>query len=226
LNWIYIDDTSKNYSAPGNMERDLNLLKFSVQDNSYFLRFYNWEKPTLSAGVFQKKDKFDFDFLEKNDIEFVIRPTGGRAVLHEKELTYSFCAPSGCDLGKLSVSGFYLEISKAISKGLIRFGIPAEVSPGKNKVIVNSTRNRLRESFVPRVIPGSAACFDAVSNYEITLYGKKLVGSAQTRKEGGILQHGSILFSMDFEKYTNCFSLTKEKKETLAKFLQETASRL
>ena len=208
------------------MERDLNLLKSSAQDNIYFLRFYYWEKPTLSAGVFQKKEKIDFDFLKKNDIEFITRPTGGRAVLHEKELTYSFCAPSDSDLGKLSVSDSYLEISRALSKGLIRFGIPVEVSRGKRKEILNSEGTRLRQSSVLRVIPGSAACFDTVSDYEITLNGKKLVGSAQTRKKGGILQHGSILFSLDFEKYANCFALSQEKKETLAKFLKKNVATL
>jgi len=149
------------------------------------LRLYQWEPSAVSIGRFQDLGDIDVDFCHRNRIDIVRRITGGKSVLHEKELTYSFII----DRNRMpkSVIGSYNVISSAIILGLRELGLDPEMNMTK---VVN------RENPV---------CFQEPSYNEIVIDRKKVVGSAQTRVRGKLLQHGSILTGLDFEKYAGCF---------------------
>ncbi len=147
------------------------------------VRFYGWEPPTLSIGYHQKcESEVDFVELEKRGYGFVRRPTGGRAVLHKDEVTYSVIAPIGGELSG-NVTDIYMRISEALRDGLRLMGVNAELERGK----LSSDEQR----------KAANPCFASTSRYELACEGKKIVGSAQVRKEGAFLQHGSILLHHD-----------------------------
>jgi len=185
---LYVFET---YGLNGskNMAVDVALGQVVNELNDVILRFYTWERPTLSLGKHQKAKDVDFDYLEENGFDIVRRPSGGRAVLHWDEVTYSIIIPRGHELFKFGVLELYNLISKIIVAGLNKLGYPVELTTGKNK-------------------PSSHICFQVPSAYEITLNGKKVVGSAQTRTQDYILQHGSIVL-IPHEEIKHCFKNTK-----------------
>lgn len=171
------------YTGAENMAIDEALLLTMAQttDPQPVLRFYGWSPATLSLGYAQSYQKeVDVEACLAEGVEIVRRPTGGRAVLHQYELTYSVIAPEQDRHVAGTVIESYLKISQAILKGLNALGVPAEMVAcgGLNGA-------------------SSSACFDAPSWYELVVDGRKLVGSAQVRREGMLLQHGSILLHFD-----------------------------
>lgn len=145
------------------------------------LRFYQWHPAAISLGYFQRIEKeLDLDLCRRKGIQVVRRLTGGRAVLHAAEVTYSIVIRETDPGISDSVTQAYLFFSRAIVAGFSSLGITAELSPvmRTNRMAVNAQ---------------SAACFDAPSSYEILVQSKKAVGSAQVRKNGVLLQHGSIV---------------------------------
>lgn len=161
------------------------------------IRFYGWEPAALSLGYFQSlEDKVDVDACRERGIDVVRRLTGGRAVLHDDELTYSLVVSEEVSFLPDSVVDSYKIISRGLLAGFHELGIEAEMVSLADKK--QEKRNK------------SAACFDAPSWYEISVAGKKIVGSAQTRREGVILQHGSILNTQDIDEL---FSILKFKSE-------------
>ncbi|TMF07619.1 MAG: lipoate--protein ligase family protein [Chloroflexi bacterium] len=155
------------------------------------LRFYQWMPPCLSLGYFQPFDVVDVDGCRALGIEVVRRPTGGRAILHDRELTYSVALPAsllGHDGGVLPS---YYRLSLALQDGLSGLGVPATLAPES----VGSSGQH------------GPVCFDRPSAHEILLNGRKLVGSAQMRRGGGLLQHGSILIEPRTDKLTACLRL-------------------
>ncbi|MBA4494941.1 biotin/lipoate A/B protein ligase family protein [Paenactinomyces guangxiensis] len=146
------------------------------------LRFYGWNPATLSIGYFQKaKKEVDFERLKAAGVGFVRRMTGGRAVLHDQELTYSIIVSEDHPMMPSSISESYRLISQGLLEGFRRLGMNAYLSLPEYTEKSHS----------------SSACFDSPSDYELVLEGKKVAGSAQTRQRGVILQHGSILLDMD-----------------------------
>src|SRR5881628_188815 len=142
------------------------------------LRFYTWTPACLSLGYFQPFSVVDVDGCRGLGIDIVRRPTGGRAILHDRELTYSVALPAsllGHDAGILPS---YRRLSLALQAGLQRLGIDVSLAP---------------ESEAPTQAVRGPACFDRPSAHEILLRGRKLVGSAQVRRAGALLQHGSIV---------------------------------
>ncbi|HIK57663.1 MAG TPA: lipoate--protein ligase family protein [Nitrospinaceae bacterium] len=150
------------------------------------LRLYGWEKPTLSIGYSQNEFK-DVDKVqcEQNNIPIVRRFTGGRALLHQFELTYSLVAPIPHTQFPGNLAGAFGIVSKAVIASLKQAGVPQLEMVGKGQRGSGQTR--------------SPACFSAINHWEITAGGKKLVGSAQRRLNGAFLQHGSILLDWDPE---------------------------
>jgi lipoate-protein ligase A len=156
------------------------------------LRFYRWKPACLSVGRFQNVGKqVDLENLRDLGIDLVRRPTGGRAVLHDDELTYSVVVSEKLLPG--SVLETYMTLSQALADGLRALGIPAELTEVERGVTARDPRFK------------HAACFSAPSWYEIEACGKKIIGSAQVRKGGVILQHGSIPLTMDPAKLARCF---------------------
>jgi lipoate-protein ligase A len=146
------------------------------------IRFYGWTRPTLSLGYFQSVQRdVDEDELQGRGYALVRRMTGGRAVLHDRELTYSIIVPADHDLAKASVTESYRLISRGLREGFRALGLMAEM--------VSLEDEDEREKFIS---PGSAACFDSPSRYELVVEGRKIAGSAQVRAHGGMLQHGSL----------------------------------
>ncbi|QSZ27271.1 lipoate--protein ligase family protein [Aceticella autotrophica] len=165
------------------------------------LRFYTWDPPGLSLGYFQKYDKeVNEAMCKKFGVDIVRRPTGGRAVLHDAELTYSFVIPEVNDYLDKTIMGSYKKISEALIRGLKHTGIDA---------------NNVHKAEQGKSL--SAACFDAPSWYEIVVEGKKLVGSAQTRNEGMLLQHGSIVIDWNLDMFIELLRLKSEKTKNFLK---------
>ncbi|GAB6188804.1 lipoate--protein ligase family protein [Marinitoga arctica] len=166
------------------------------------IRLYGWTLPTLSLGKFQKLEDIDLEYLKINNIDIVRRPTGGRAVLHHKEITYLFSAPTNHPLLPKSVIGSYKVISEALIESLKHLKINCDVEKNKNKHL------------------NTPACYDSPSIYEITIDKKKFIGSAQYRNDHYILQHGSIPINFPLNSYVNSFNLSSEKKNILLNHLK------
>lgn len=156
------------------------------------LRFYGWDPPTVSTGYFQSLEReVDLARCREAGFDVVRRPTGGRAVLHDDEVTYSVA------IREADFPGTVVETYKMLSEGLVRglrtLGIDAAMAQASSG----------REH-------ASVACFDAPSWYEVTCGGKKIIGSAQTRKYGTILQHGSIPITFLPEKFVGVLAVPSE----------------
>ena len=153
------------------------------------LRLYGWSRPTVSIGYAQDARKdIDLERCQELDLGLVRRPTGGRAVLHEHELTYSLVAPEKVFSKPSSILEIYKEISGALIAGLSLLGIEAQLVPVQ--------RSKM---------PPSAFCFSSPSAYEVAVQGNKLVGSAQKRSRGYVLQQGSIIIDIDQGKLAAIF---------------------
>lgn len=177
------------------------------------VRFYTWNPATLSIGYFQKALKeINLEEVHKHGLGFVRRPTGGRAVLHDKELTYSVIVSEQHPKMPSSVTEAYKIISMGLLHGFQNLGLKAEM--------VSLASEEEKEKYSS---PGSSACFDSPSWYELVVEGKKVAGSAQTRQKGVILQHGSILLDMDVELLFSLlnFSSDRLKQRMMESFRQK-----
>jgi lipoate-protein ligase A len=167
------------------------------------LRLYRWRPACLSLGRFQRAGAVDRAACARAGVPIVRRPSGGRALLHDAELTYAIIVRADYSLfGDQSILATYRQISLALLAGLRRLGVAAELTPARRgdhrppttdhrpTTIVSSESTDCQSS----VVGGrwSAACFDTSVAYELTVAGRKLAGSAQTRRAGSILQHGAI----------------------------------
>lgn len=160
------------------------------------LRLYAWEPPCLSLGHAQPFAEVDAARLQAHGWEVVRRPTGGRAILHADELTYSVTAPQSEPRLRGNVIESYKRLAAALLNALHRLGLPAEALPKKEE---SNTR-----------INPEPICFEVPSHYEITVQGKKLIGSAQARKRGGVLQHGTLPLSGDLRRITQALRFPDE----------------
>ena len=201
--------TSDPGSAAWNMGVDEALMEQLNRGGNPVLRFYTWERPTVSLGYFQKPlEELDLDGLKQIRGEWVHRPTGGRAVLHDDELTYAVVIREEDLPG--NVVETYRVLSQALVQGLCNLGVPAAMA-----------RDTLP------LTSGSAACFDAPSWYEVVAEGRKLIGSAQVRRNGVILQHGSIPITFSVERLLNCLRFSQPRlRERTGRILQTKAGAL
>ncbi len=163
-------------------------------DSPPTLRLYGWDKPSLSLGHFQKASDINTEYCGANGIPVVRRPTGGRAILHDKELTYSFSAKT--DEGPFSGSllDSYGKISRAFALAFLKAGIQA---------YTRAKRER------GKVLAGSPLCFRSSSFGEILIDNRKVVGSAQKRWRDGLLQQGSIPYRYNEERLRGVFGVEK-----------------
>ncbi len=158
------------------------------------LRFYAWAPPCVSLGRNQPIAGVDLVRIAAQGYQVVRRPTGGRAILHTDELTYSLIASPEHPLMAGYVLDSYLRISHGLVAGLRRLGIAAEEAPGANRA-------------GPDV---SAACFEVPSAYEIVAGGRKILGSAQARRAKSVLQHGSLPLTGDLTRVVDCLAFPDE----------------
>lgn len=171
------------------------------------LRFYRWQLPTVSIGRFQKLADVDETGIAALGYDLVRRATGGRAILHVDELTYSVAGPIAEPHMSGGVMDAYMRFSNALLSGLTSLGLRAEKAGARARVG--------REL--------SAACFEMPSAYEITAGGRKLMGSAQSRRKGYVLQHGSLPLWGDVTRLVEVLSLTFDAKERLRRQLRRQA---
>ena len=167
------------------------------------LRFYRWHLPTVSLGRHQKLADVDEAQIAARGYDLVRRATGGRAILHTDELTYSVTGPVAEPRMAGGVMDAYLRFSNGLLAGLEVLGLAAETASGRTRAARDL----------------SAACFEAPSAYEITAGGLKLMGSAQSRRKGYVLQHGSLPLWGDITRLVDVLALPCPDKESLRKQL-------
>lgn len=172
-----------------NMEYDMKLLDFAIENkiDYAFLRFYQWYPKCLSLG--RNQDEKEFNNV---NIDIVKRPSGGRALLHDRELTYSFICPIFDD----SVVNSYKKISSALILAFKKFDIELEFSR-------NSKEN-------------TSYCMLSPSYADISYQNRKFIGSAQYRKQGYLLQHGSIPYVFNYKELENIFNKKINKDEIIS----------
>lgn len=174
------------------------LLWHSAGEIPPVLRFYGWSKPTLSIGHFQKERTIDFEGIESHNCQFVRRLTGGSAVLHDDELTYSLVVSEEKPYIDDSIRKAYHTLAQGIFAGFKELGIDAQFSMPEE----HFTKER------------SAVCFERPSDYEMLIDGKKISGHAQTRKMGVLLQHGSLPFTINKHMLFDLFAFSSEELRT------------
>ena len=178
-----------------NMQIDSDLLEYAIKNKlkEPIFRLYGWSPACVSLGRNQKSDFLDLDFLKQNNIDYVRRLTGGRALLHDNEITYSYICPASFLENGENVVNSYKEISKILIDAFKKLDIELDFGGTKK---VNGHKD-----YCMLVSTGADLCYK----------NRKLIGSAQLRKEGYIMQHGSILYDYDKEFLEKIF---KEEVDT------------
>jgi lipoate-protein ligase A len=162
------------------------------------LRFYQWQPAAVSLGRHQPASDIDLQRLQALGWGLVRRPTGGRAILHTDELTYSLSGPATHPLFQGPVLNVYNRISQGLLLGLQRLGVQAIKAPGSQRTARDV----------------SAACFEVPSAYEISVGRKKLIGSAQRRAQGFVLQHGSLPLHGDITRLVEVMHFDDEAQRS------------
>lgn len=189
-----------------NMAKDQTLLDFFLNgDTPGALRFYQWEKPTLSFGYFQKVNKeVDWSLVSEKGFDAARRPTGGRTVLHMDEVTFSLVF----DTKGEGLWQIFKKVHQAVGRGLQLLGIPAVLIPaGSCSADVDS------EYSLPR---HSSACFASPSRYELGINGRKVAGTAQKLVKNAVLVHGSIPIGSNFRHLFDVLQFPSEEARTAA----------
>ncbi|HLO28528.1 MAG TPA: lipoate--protein ligase family protein [Anaerolineales bacterium] len=167
------------------------------------VRLYAWDPACLSLGHAQPFADVDSARLQERGWEVVRRPTGGRAILHTDELTYSVAGSAEEPILTGSVLESYNRLARALLLAVKDLGLPVEMK----KLAADHGSN------------GAAAnpvCFEVPSTYEITVGGKKLIGSAQARKKEGVLQHGSLPLTGDLTRICQALVFESETARSAA----------
>ena len=178
------------YDGKTNMQIDSDLLDNAILTSKTepILRLYGWSPACISLGRNQSDEFIDKSVLDRNNIDVVRRLTGGRALLHDKELTYSYISPANIIPNGENVSDSYKYISSIWIRLFSRLGINLEIGT------------------LPRHITKNNYCMSVSTGADLCYKGKKFIGSAQCRKQGYILQHGSILFDYNKELLNELFN--------------------
>jgi lipoate-protein ligase A len=198
-------------SGAANMALDQALaVACAANDSPPTLRFYRWQPPTVSLGRHQLLAEIDQAACAARGYDIVRRSTGGRAILHTDELTYSVAAPADEVRVKGGVMDAYLRLSNALVAGLANLGLAVDKAAASIRVGSNI----------------SAACFEAPSAYELTVGGRKLMGSAQSRRAKYVLQHGSLPLVGDIARLVDVLYLPSAEVNLLRTQLADRACTL
>jgi lipoyl(octanoyl) transferase len=184
-------------SGAENMARDVVLKARAAKTSETVFSVYSWARPTVSFGRNQTAaGLYDRERIRRAGLDVVRRPTGGRAILHDREVTYSVTAPLD---EAASLRQTYSRINHILLDGLARLGVGAEVAAPIERAPA----------------PGIRPCFAAPSEGELAVAGRKLVGSAQWRESGALLQHGSILVDDDQSSLPSYVADAANRTETV-----------
>jgi lipoate-protein ligase A len=200
------------HSAAENMALDEAIMDaVAAGDVPPTLRFYQWAPPGLSLGRRQPLSGVDLEACARDGVDAVRRVTGGFAILHTDELTYSVATTPDDPRAAGAILDAYRRLSEGLLAGLCELGVAAAMNP----VVPGGTHN------------ASAACFEVPSAYEITADGQKLIGSAQARPAGRVLQHGSLPLRGDIARVVSYLTFaTEAEREALASHLRDRATTL
>ncbi|MCB0253960.1 MAG: lipoate--protein ligase family protein [Anaerolineae bacterium] len=158
------------------------------------LRFYQWQPACVSLGRHQPLADIDLTRCAALGYDVVRRPTGGRAILHIDELTYSVAGPQDDPALAGAILDSYLRLSQGLLAGLERLGLRVAKAPPTNRASADA----------------GPVCFEVPSAYEIVAGGKKLVGSAQSRRKGWVLQHGTLPLTGNITRLVDVLALADE----------------
>ena len=161
------------------------------------LRVYSWAKPTLSLGKFQDASCVDMGEAWSRGVDVVRRPTGGRAVLHDDELTYAVIASTRDGVPRGVVES-YRYFASALAEAFVRLGVAAEIKPGERATV------------------SSPACYLTATRADLKVGASKLSGSAQAWEGDSVLQHGSFVRTRDIEREAAILRLDDDERERLA----------
>jgi lipoate-protein ligase A len=209
--WKFIDSGSNTGSY--NMEFDMRLARTLVSGQA-ILRLYGWKPYCISLGANQPENSLNIEKVFNNKLDIVKRPTGGRAILHAEELTYSVIYPSNKNY---SLNDLYKQINLALKKGLALF------DKKLNEVGLEHSEPHFPSFYKEQK---SAVCFAVSSRNEINYEGKKLVGSAQRNLGKVILQHGSILCGDYHKKIVDFLALNNNSLEEIKTEMDNTTTDL
>lgn len=197
--WRLLYDMPMNGAA--NMAADEAILRAVAADEQPpTLRLYAWEPFCLSLGYGQRAADADLARLAANGWDLVRRPTGGRAILHGDELTYSVALPEAHPLARGGIIETYLRLSAALLQAMGKLGLNVYADPDGDTAS-----------------PKGAVCFEVPSKYEITAHGKKLIGSAQMRRYDGVLQHGTLPLVGDIARICDALQYADDAERAAAK---------
>ena len=200
------------YTGAENMQIDSDLLDEAIEKQLQepIFRLYAWEPRCISLGRNQK-DKF----LEANGVkeDVVRRLTGGRALLHDNEITYSYVTPVSAIPDGETISASYKYISGILIDFFKTLGIELDFGGGTQKFPMGQVKGSMKFDYCMLISTGADVCYQ----------GRKIIGSAQYRKQGYILQHGGILFGYDKELLESLFQeeVTKDSIVTVSEILPE-----
>jgi lipoyl(octanoyl) transferase len=195
------------------MDFDIHLVR-NCKDGEAYLRFYGWNPACISIGANQSFEEINKAAADKNYIELVKRPTGGRAILHSRELTYSVVISN-----QENISGrhLYEKISEAIVYGLRNF------DPNLADISLENMQPNFSKLLTE---PSGSLCFASTAKSEIKFNGKKIVGSAQRKIGNKILQHGSILIDTDHKNIVDYLNVDDSFKNDLKNEMENKTTEL
>lgn len=188
------------YTGAENMRIDEDILEDAIRKNSKepVFRLYGWSPRCVSLGRNQKDNFIDYKKFQTLGIDVVRRLTGGRALLHDDEITYSFVCPEGYLKNGENVKKSYVEISQILIDGFKKLGIELDFGGGADV--------RTKFDYCMLISTGADLCYK----------GRKFIGSAQCRKNSYILQHGSILYDYDRELLEGIFGEKVDEKSVVS----------
>lgn len=183
-----------------NMARDVAVLE-AVSENGLppTLRLYGWHPPCLTLGRHQGTEAADLAFCRAEGIDVVRRPTGGRALLHHLELTYSVVAPLGTGPLPRGLQDAYRSICGALVTAMRRLGVDAELTGGEVNLLLPGPRS-------------TSPCFEAPAGGEVVVRSRKLIGSAMRAHADTILQHGAVVLDWDGRLQAGAMALADDSK--------------
>jgi lipoate-protein ligase A len=202
-----IPDTA--HCAAFNMAADLYFMEKCVGTQCIFFRTYTWNPAAITIGSMQRAStQLDLYVLKENGIDWVRRPTGGRAVLHCNDITYSCIFPRSCSEMGATVEDTYAIMMKCLVAGFNYAGIVPEIHDSSDPLIKSGRHVKL-------------PCFLAPNRNEIMIGGRKLVGSAQYRSKTAVLQHGSIPMTPQGAELPHYLQIEAMEKELQAELLRK-----